>query len=260
MGKNHVADMTVVDHLTELRKRIIWVLIVLVVSLILGLACAGPVMEYVKKTSSAVAIPTVALAPTDIIRVYMQFAFMIALIVTLPAALYHVWKFVSPGLRDVEQRAAVYFIPAAFLLFVGGVLFGYFVIFPMLIGFMTKLTINTGNEVMFGIAQYFSFMFNFLIPFGLLFELPIIVMFLTRLRILNPLRLAKIRRVAYFVLAVIGFSITPPDLVSHILVTIPLIILYEISVFLSRVVYRKQLKEDEEWELQYGSAEEVNVD
>jgi sec-independent protein translocase protein TatC len=94
------------------------------------------------------------------------------------------------------------------------------------------------------------------LPFGFLFELPIVVMFLTRLRILNPMRLAKMRRFAYFGLTIVGVTLTPPEIISDILVTLPLLLLYEISVWLSRTVYRKQLKEDESWQEEYGYEQE----
>jgi sec-independent protein translocase protein TatC len=193
-------EMTVVEHLTELRKRIMWVLAVFIVALIAGFFLAGPLIEYLKQEPIADGVPIISLHPSDALRVYMQFAFLIGIVAVLPVALYHIWRFVSPGLR----------------------------------------------------SEYFGFLFNMVIPFGVLFQLPIIVMFLTRLRILNPMRLAKMRRFAYFGLAVVGITLTPPEIVSDILVTIPLLLLYELSIWLSRVVYRKQLKEQEAWESEYG--------
>ena len=97
-------------------------------------------------------------------------------------------------------------------------------------------------------------MFNIVIPISLLFELPVVVMFLTRLRILNPLRLRKMRRFAYLLLVIIGTMITPPDFISDILVALPLILLYEFSVMMSSVIYRKQLAKDQEWEERYSRA------
>lgn len=245
-------EMTVVEHLTELRKRIIWVLVVFVAALIAGFYFAGPLIEYLKQEPIAEGVPIISLHPSDALRVYMQVSVLIGITVSLPVALYHLWRFVSPGLRDHERRGTLYFIPAACLLFIVGILFGYYVVFPMIMLFMTNLTSSIGAEPNYGIGEYFGFLFNTVIPFGVLFQLPIIVMFLTRLRILNPMRLAKMRRYAYFALVVIAVTLTPPEIISDIMVTIPLLILYELSVWLSRIVYRKQLKEDEEWEKEYG--------
>ncbi|EJL47584.1 Sec-independent protein translocase protein TatCy [Brevibacillus agri] len=248
-------EMTVVEHLTELRKRIIWVLAVFVVALIAGFFFAGPLIEYLKQEPIADGVPIISLHPSDALRVYMQFAFLIGAVVALPVALYHLWRFVSPGLQEHERRGSLYFIPAACLLFITGILFGYYVVFPMIMQFMTGMTATIGADPNYGIAEYFGFLFNMVIPFGILFQLPIIVMFLTRLRILNPMRLAKVRRFAYFGLAVVGITLTPPEIVSDIMVTIPLLLLYELSIWLSRIVYRKQLREEAEWEKEFGGFE-----
>ncbi len=255
---NDTNEMTLVEHLTELRKRIIWVLVVFVLALIVGFYYASPVIEYLKSNPLAGGVPLKSFHPSDALRVYMQFAFVIGAVVTLPVALYHIWAFVSPGLRVQERRATLYFIPAAFCLFIIGIVFGYWVIFPMIIQFLAGLTTDIGADPNYGIAQYFSFLFNMVVPFGFLFEMPILVMFLTRLRIINPMRLAKMRRIAYLVLAVVAALLTPPDFLSDIMVMIPLLLLYEISIMLSRIVYRKQLKEDEEWQKSYESEAEVN--
>jgi len=220
--------------------------------LIAGFYLAGPLIEYLKQEPIAEGVPIISLHPSDALRVYVQAAVLIGIAVTLPVALYHLWRFVAPGLRDYERRGTLYFIPAASLLFILGILFGYYIVFPMIMLFMTNLTNSIGADPNYGIGEYFGFLFNTVIPFGVLFQLPIVVMFLTRLRILNPMRLAKMRRYAYFVLAVIAVTLTPPEIISDILVTIPLLVLYELSVWLSRIVYRKQLKEDEEWEKEYG--------
>lgn len=240
-------EMTVVEHLTELRTRIIWVLAVFFVALIAGFFCAGPLIEYLKEKPITEGVPLISLHPSDTLRVYMQFAFLVGAVVTLPVALFHIWRFVSPGLQVNERRVTLYFIPAAFFLFIIGVLFGYYVVFPMIMLFVTGMSLGMDVKPSYGIAEYFGFLFNLVIPFGILFQLPIIVIFLTRLRLLNPMRLAKMRRFAYFGLAVVGITLTPPEIVSDILVTVPLLLLYEVSIWLSKIVYRKQLAEEEKW-------------
>ncbi|MNR00126.1 Sec-independent protein translocase protein TatCd [compost metagenome] len=105
---------------------------------------------------------------------------------------------------------------------------------------------------MYGAAQYFTFMFNILLPLACVFEMPIVVMFLTKIRLLNPKRLHKFRRYAYMLMVILATVITPPDAISAILVSIPLIILYEFSVFMSSFIHRKQLANDAAWEVEYG--------
>lgn len=249
---NNDEGMSLVDHLSELRKRIIWVIVVLIIGMAIGIFVAQPLITYLKAVSPAKDIPWHVFSPWDAIRMYMSFALITGLIVTIPVALYHIWAFLKPGLREDEQKASLKFVPFAFLLFLLGLAFAYFVVFKMAFMFTSGISAKLGLEETYGAAQYFSFMFNILIPISLLFELPIVIMFLTQLRILNPKRLATIRRYAYLILVVVASMITPPDIISPILVSVPLIILYEASVFLSGAIYRKQLQKDLEWEQEYG--------
>jgi sec-independent protein translocase protein TatC len=252
---NEEQEMRVVEHLSELRRRLIWVIVVFVVAFAGGLAYAEPVVQYFQKNAG---IKWHVFGIADGLRVYMQFAFVIALIVTLPFILYHLWRFVSPGLRPHERKAAGVFIVPAFLLFLLGLVVGYYLVFPMIIHFMIAFSERLGAVQTLGLAQYFGFMFNIVIPLALLFELPIVVMFLTRLRILNPLRLRKMRGYAYLALIIVASLISPPDFISHLSVFVPLVILYEISVMVSRIIYRKQLKEDAQWEQEfYGEQEDA---
>ncbi|WP_025688078.1 twin-arginine translocase subunit TatC [Paenibacillus zanthoxyli] len=247
--------MTVVEHLTELRKRIIYILVVFVIGLAGGLFCAKPVYEYLIAADTARGFVLHAFSFWDGIGMYMKIAMAVSLTVTLPFIVYQLWAFVSPGLRQVERSAALRYVPYALLLFVLGLLFAYYIVFPMALSFTVSVTRDMGLEETYGIAQYFNFMFSLVLPMALLFELPLIVMFLTRLRILNPLRLRRVRRYAYLALVFIAVVITPPDFISDFLVTIPLLVLYEFSVFLSAFVYRKQLAADAALEARYTAGD-----
>ncbi|CEH28150.1 Sec-independent protein translocase protein TatC [Aneurinibacillus migulanus] len=249
-------EMRLVEHLGELRRRLIWVAIIFIVAFIGGFAYAEPVVRYFKKDAG---IQWHVFGIADGLRVYMQFSFVIALIITLPFILYHLWRFISPGLRPHERKAAGIFIAPAFLLFLTGLAVGYYLVFPMIITFMIKFSKTLGVVETFGLAQYFGFMFNIVIPLALLFELPIVVMFLTRLRILNPMRMKKMRGYSYLALVIVASLISPPDFVSHLSVFLPLVILYEISVLISRFIYRKQLREDAAWEQEFYGEKEENA-
>jgi sec-independent protein translocase protein TatC len=245
-------SMSLVEHLGELRTRIMWVAIVLVLAMIGGFFAAKPILLYFKKASPIANVQWHAFSPWDPLRMYMQLSFILALIVTVPVILYHLWAFVKPGLRPEEQKATLRYIPYTALLFLIGLAFAYFVVFPMTFRFTSSLTKNLGLVETYGISQYFTYMFNILLPISILFELPAVVMFLTRLRLLNPIRLRKMRRYAYLFLVILSSIFTPPDAISAIIVAIPLIILYEISVILSRIVYRKQLEQDRLWAEEFG--------
>jgi sec-independent protein translocase protein TatC len=239
---------SLVEHLTELRKRLIWIAVVLVLAMIGGFFAAKPIIVYLMNTEPASSIISLnTFSPWDAIRLYMQFSFAVGLVITLPFALTQLWLFVKPGLMKHEQKATLRYIPGAVFLFLLGLAFAYFVVFPMAFYFTSTVTRSLNLNELYGAAQYFTFMFNILLPMAILFELPVVVMFLTKLRILNPIRLRKLRRYAYLVLVVTATVITPPDFISDILVAIPMIGLYEVSILLSARVYKAQQEYDKQW-------------
>jgi sec-independent protein translocase protein TatC len=246
-------QLTLVEHLRELRKRLVWILIALVVGMAIGLLFAKRVILFLSQQPPAKGMELHAFSPWEPIRIYMNFGLMIGLLLVLPVALYHIWAFVKPGLRVPEQRATIMYIPGATVLFLCGLAFGYFVVFPMAFLFGSGISRSVGITETYGMAQYFGFMFNILLPVSSVFELPVIVMFLTKLRLLNPQRLSKLRRYAYMALIIVAAIITPPDALSAIIVFIPMLLLYEFSVLLSRLVYRKQVALDLAWEAEYGA-------
>lgn len=233
-----VSDMNLAGHLEELRKRIILTLISFVVAF-------GGAFVYVKNMYSWLVRDLdgklTILGPTDILWVYFMIAGVFAVAVTIPVAGYQTWSFLKPAFSLEERKATLGFIPALAILFVIGICFGYFILFPIVLSFMKEMAADQ-VLMMYTVEKYFRFMINLTLPLGLLFEMPVVVMFLTRLGILNPLRLAKARKVSYFTLSVISIFITPPDFISDIIVIVPLLILYELSITLSRIVYNKKLR------------------
>ncbi|MEK4251538.1 twin-arginine translocase subunit TatC [Paenibacillus sp. FSL W7-1287] len=248
--------MSLVEHLTELRRRLIYVLIVLVLALVGGLVIAKPTYQFLlnqKPANGKLVLHTFSF--WDGIGIYMQIAFVLAFVITIPFIVLQLWLFVKPALHPHEQRSTLKYVPFALLMALLGLAFAYFVVFPLAFNFTRSVSQSLGLEETFGVVQYFEFMFGIIIPITLLFELPLLIMFLTAIRIVNPIRLKKMRRLAYFIMSVIGVMITPPDFISDILVIIPLIVLYEISVWMSNSVYKKQLAKDAEWKTQVETSE-----
>ncbi|AZS14100.1 twin-arginine translocase subunit TatC [Paenibacillus lutimineralis] len=236
---------TIVEHLSELRRRLIYVALVFTFVLVAAFFVVHPIYQYLTINSiTGVEIKLNAFSFWDGVGVYMKIAMVVALGITLPFTLYQIWAFVSPGLRPRERKATLRYIPYVFLCFLIGIAFGYFVVFPLAMKFTAGLNKELGLIETYGMADYFKFLMNIVFPISLLFELPIVILFLTQLRLLTPTLLRKMRRVAYFILVVISVMITPADLFSAFLVLIPLIILYEISVLLSSRVHKKQLAAD----------------
>lgn len=243
-------ELQLVDHLDELRKRIIISAVAFVVFFIVGFSNMEKIYDWIVKDLN---VKLIVLGPSDIIWVYFMIATVIAIAGTIPVLAIQLWMFVKPALKPIERKITLSYIPALFLLFIVGIAFGYFVIFPMVLEFL----VNLGADMFvtnFTAEKYFRFLLNMTLPFGVLFELPAVVMFLTSLGIINPFVLAKIRKYAYFVLILIAIVITPPDFMSDFVVTLPLLLLYEISINLSKVVHKKRMKKLAEQEEEFAEA------
>ncbi len=239
-------DMTLVEHIGELRKRLTIIVVFFVLALIGSFFIAQPLIEYLQYTEEARDLTLNAFKITDPLKIFMQVTMILALIITSPLIMYQFWAFISPGLLDKERRATLSYIPFSVLLFLGGIAFAYLILFPYVIGFMLNISDNMNIQETIGINEYFQFLFQITLPFGLIFQLPVLMLFLTRLGIITPMLMTKYRKYAYLGLVIIAAFITPPDIVSHMIVTLPLIILYEFSVLIAKVGYRKFLKAEQQ--------------
>jgi len=231
---------TLVEHLAELRRRLIYVLLFFAVTVVIGFFAATPVLEYLKTDGPAGALEWNAFSPWDGLRLYLNVAVAVGLVLTFPFLLLQAWLFVRPGLVEHERKAAAKAIPASFALALAGLAFGYFVVFPMAVYVTSFFTSSLGLTETYGATQYLSFMFSILLPLAVLFELPVAVTFLTRIGILHPRFLAKYRRHAWLGLFILSAMITPPDVISAVIVSIPMIALFEVSVWLSQAAYRRR--------------------
>ena len=237
-------ELNIVDHLDELRTRLIVTLAAFIIFFVVGFIYVEEIYKFITKDLD---VKLIVLGPSDIVWVYFMIAAVIATAGTIPVLATQVWLFVKPALKPIERKISLSYIPALFLLFIVGLCFGYFVIFPTIMNFLIELS----GEMMatnFTAEKYFRFILTTTIPFGVLFELPVVLMFLTSLGIVNPYVLQKIRKYAYFILILVAIIISPPDFMSDFIVAIPLIFLYEISVNLSKIVYKRKLKKQKKWE------------
>ncbi|PWI56663.1 twin-arginine translocase subunit TatC [Sulfoacidibacillus thermotolerans] len=236
--------ISLVKHLDELRKRLLFVLVFFLFALIVALIFVGNVYSYL--VIPARGLKLVVLGPGDVVQIYLTIAGVAAFAITTPFLLWQLWRFVGPGLLPKERKYAGKLIGPASAMFLLGVAFGYYVIFPEIFRFLRQLA-QMHFDVMFTATEYFSFMFNIVIPFGILFELPVVVMFLTRIGVITPFWLRKVRRFAYFAFVILGVFISPPELVSHLSVVIPMILIYELSIGISAIAYRKKLAAEAWW-------------
>lgn len=233
-------NMNLLDHLDELRKRIMITLAAFIFFFIIAFIFVRDIYEWLVKDLD---MTLTILGPLDIIWVFFSLTGVAAFALTVPILIFQIWLFVKPGLSNNEQKVTLVYIPASFLLFIGGLCFGYFIVIPLVFDFLMGLGEDLFNP-MFTPNNYFQFLLRLTVPFSILFEMPLVVMFLTSLGILTPVGMRKNRKYAYFALVVVSVLISPPDFISDILVIIPLLLLYEVSISLSSVVYRRKLKQE----------------
>ncbi len=163
-------------------------------------------------------------------------------IISFPYIIYEFWKFVSPGLYEKERKNARGFIFIASLLFFIGVLFGYYIVTPLSINFLGNYSVSSEIFNDFDLSSYIGLLRASVLASGIIFELPIIIYFLTRVGIVSPEFLKKNRKISLVVVLSLSAIITPPDVVSQIIVSIPILILYEVSIIIAKIVTRNQDK------------------
>ncbi len=247
METNEDHKMSLTEHLIELRKRIFRILIVLLIGF-------GACYYYKDLVFDIITKPLTKVLPkngyliytglTEAFFVYMKLAFFASLIITSPFILYQIWKFISPGLLLKEKKYVVPFVLSSTLLFISGVLFGYFIALPPAFEFFVSFN-NQYLQAMISFGDYLSLFVTFLLGFGLSFELPIFIFFLAKLGIVNAKMLSKQRRYAILIIFIVAAILTPsPDALSQILMAIPLMFLYEISIFVARFAEKKKVNSE----------------
>ncbi|HEX7273304.1 MAG TPA: twin-arginine translocase subunit TatC [Casimicrobiaceae bacterium] len=229
---------TFISHLIELRSR----LLRSIVAVIIVLACLFP---FAKQIYAVVAAPLLKALPagstmiaTDVTGTFfvpLKLTLMVAFLVALPYVLYQMWAFVAPGLYQHEKRLAVPVIISSVFFFAVGMLFAYYIVFPVAFGFFAGYT-PAGVHMMTDIDKYLSFVLTMFIAFGLTFEVPVVVVVLVRLGVVD---LAKLRSIRGYVIVgafVVGAIFTPPDVLSQVMLAVPLWLLYELGLIAARFV------------------------
>ncbi len=163
-------------------------------------------------------------------------------IIAFPYVLYEMWRFISPGLKPKERSSSRGFIFIASILFFIGVLFGYYIVTPLSINFLGSYQVSGQVHNDFDLSSYISLVRASVLASGLIFELPILIYILTKIGLVTPEFLKKYRKFALVIVLTLSAIITPPDIASQVIVAIPILILYEVSIFISKMVIKKELK------------------
>lgn len=225
---------TLVDHLGELRKQLIKSAFVFLFFLIVVFSTINYWFPFVVKGHDLV-----ILGPMEVIRFYTSISVTLALGLSLPFLCYFLWQFVKPGLKEEESKFIGLYSPVMLFLFLIGIAFGYFVVNPLSYDFLLGLG-AVNFAVMISASEYIHFLIITTVPLGLMFELPIVALFLSSIGLLTSGAMKSIRKWSYLTMAIVSAVITPPDFLSQILVMIPMIILYESSIYLIKRIETKK--------------------
>lgn len=242
------AKTPLIEHLVELRKRLIKVAVIVVVVFCVVYSNAQVFMDFVTAPMVKLLPPGSNLAMIKITEGFfteLKLSLVVAIFFSMPAVFYQLWKFIAPGLYAQEKRYVSSFVIAASLLFTGGAAFAYYVVFPF--GFEFFLSYAKGSVAAnLSLAEYLSFFTNMLLAFGLVFEMPVFTFFLAKMGLVTSQMMNKYRRYSYLGIFVIAAILTPPDVFSQIAMACPMIILYEISVIVAKIFGRKRVIKEED--------------
>jgi sec-independent protein translocase protein TatC len=241
--RESLAEGTLISHLIELRQRLLKAVIAVVI-------CFIPCAFFANDLFTIIATPLIEKMPvgasmiaTSLISPFMaplKLALFLGVFIAMPYVLYQAWAFVAPGLYKREKRFAIPLMVSSILLFYAGVAFAYFVVFPLMFAFLTT-TAPTGVQVMTDINNYLDFVLLLFFAFGVAFEMPVATVLLAATGLVRVETMAKNRGYVLLGIFVIAAFLTPPDALSQTAMAVPMWLLYEVGIILSRVLLRERL-------------------
>jgi sec-independent protein translocase protein TatC len=257
-AKDEESDrMPFMSHLEELRRRLVRSAIAVGVCFLGTYFFKEELYAGLSAPLKAVMPPEARLiytAPAEAFFTYLKIAILAAIVLACPVIFYHFWKFISPGLYKHERKAVWPFVAISSVLFIVGTVFCYAMVFPY--AFQFFMSFATDEIVpMLSLKQYLSFSATLLFAFGVIFEMPMVLVFLGRLGVVSSRALRRQRKFAILIMFVAGAMLTPPDVITQIMMAMPLIILYEVSIFLVMATEKKKAQRKADEEAQWADEE-----
>lgn len=254
--------MPLTEHLFDLRKRIVTSLVALLIAFLITFNYSEYIFKAVMfplKYSLDFSVENmyvhfvpqeklqgmklIFLAPAEAFWMNIKVAFVAGLLLSLPVIFHQLWKFISPGLMEKEKKYVIPFIFSATGLFLFGAAFCFFIVLPFAMGFLLTYKLGDFLMPMLSVGQYVDFCLKFILAFGVVFELPIVIVFLTKMGIVTPKTLAKNRKYAVLIAFILAAFLTPtPDAFNQTLMAVPIILLYEIGIWISPLFVKKEAK------------------
>ena len=233
--KDDLAEGTLMSHLVELRSRLFKVFGSVFAIFVILLPFAQKIFDFAAEPLISV-VPggqLIALSPVSPLTATIMLSFYIALFAAMPVILYQAWAFVAPGLYRKEKRFAFPLLATSIVLFYAGVAFAYFVVFPLIFGFVSSFTPDK-VEYQPDMAEYVSFIMMVVLVFGLAFETPVATVLTVWTGLTTPEKLGKARPYVFLGAFIVGMLLTPPDVISQTMLAIPVYLLYELGILMSR--------------------------
>ena len=235
--------MSLIEHLDELRSRIVVSLIAFMIAFIGCFIFRGYLLELMVSPLNGRELIT--LSPTESFMTVFKVSAYCGMIVAAPVIIFEIWSFVSPGLKKKEKRVVIIASIFTTILFFIGVTFAWIFVMPRVLDFLLNYESDFFNQQLQA-NKYFSFVALFLLGFGIIFETPVMILTLTRMGFVTPEKLAKNRKYAVLFGALASAILTPQDIFSMLAMVVPFILLYEISIHLSKIIVRRKRKKDAE--------------
>lgn len=236
--KKNEGRMSLMGHLGEFRKRLTKIVGIVLLTFIVSYLFIEPIVTALVNLGTG--FEFIYTSPTELLTTYIKISFIMGLVLASPFIAFEIWAFVKPGLKPNEKRVGLGALVAGLGFFLVGALFAYFVMIPFTLNFLLNFDTVGLIDPLISFSNYISYIVSTLVAMGLVFEMPVLSVMLTSLGILKPTLLVKARKYAILVIFIIAAIITPPDVISQVMVGIPMIILYEISIALSKRVFAKK--------------------
>ncbi|RSK40482.1 twin-arginine translocase subunit TatC [Mangrovimonas spongiae] len=269
MAKKQVDDMSFLDHLEDLRWHLIRATLAILLTATVAFIFSRAIFKHIIFAPLDMGFPTYNMLCqiAKLINVDTTFcndslpliiqnrtmagqfsadiwtAIFSGLVIAFPYVVYQFWRFLSPGLHPNERKHSRGFIIISSLLFFIGVLFGYYIVTPLSINFLVNYNISEMVDNQIDISSYISLVRSSVLASGIIFELPIIIYFLTKIGLVTPQGMKKYRKFALVIVLVLSAIITPPDIASQVIVAIPILVLYQVSIYISKIVVKRDQKQ-----------------
>ena len=241
------AAQPLMEHLLELRRRLVWAISGIGVCFIAAVPFAQELYAFVAQPLMSVLPQNTSMIATDVVAPFfvpLKVALMVAFLVSLPNTLYQIWAFVAPALYQNEKRLIVPLILSSMTLFALGMAFCYWFVFPIVFKFFAGAT-PLGVSMATDISNYLSFVLGMFVAFGMTFEIPVAVVLLYRMGVISFAQLAAARPYLIVAAFVIAAVVTPPDVLSQVMLAIPMILLYEVGLLVCRMIKPREKTENE---------------